>query len=222
MRNISLSEGEHYHIFNRGVDKKNIFVDQNDFNRFLIGLKLFNTREIVGNLSRQHEIENKNKLVDFTAYSISSNHFHFILKPICEKGIEMFMHKLSMGYAKYFNAKHKRSGALFQGKFKAILVDTNEYLLHLSAYINLNNHAHARGHSVSTFEKSSFNEYSGKKSSTDLCKTNIILEQFDSPAKYKEFAEEALANIIERKNLLDDLKGEEIVWTPSVNMGGKK
>lgn len=77
-------------------------------------------------------------MVKFIAYCINPNHYHFILQQVSEKGIEKFMQRLGMGYAKYFNNRRKRSGTLFQGKFKARHIDSNEYLLHVSSYVNLN------------------------------------------------------------------------------------
>ncbi len=70
------------------------------------------------------------------AYCLNPNYFHFILEEILEKGIEKFMQKLGGGYPRYFNEKHHRTGALFQGKFKSVHIDSDEYLLHVSAYVN--------------------------------------------------------------------------------------
>lgn len=205
MRNISLAEGELYHIYNRGVDKRDIFADRKDLDRFFSSVEQFNTSNIVGNLGRRHGVSTEPKLVEILAYCANANHFHFILKQASEKGIQKFMHKLSMGYAKFFNTKYKRRGALFQGMFGAKHIDTNEYLLHLSAYVNLNDLAHGRGHGVSTLGKTSWEEYVGNVPD-GLCKTEIILEQFESKDKYKEFAEDALKNIMEKKILLEELQ----------------
>ncbi|MEK7147692.1 MAG: transposase [Patescibacteria group bacterium] len=215
MRKISFSEKELYHIYNRGVDKRTIFKNRVDLDRFLTGIKQFNTREVIGSLGRGHGVSTKAKLVNLIAYCINQNHFHFILEPVSEKGIERFMHKLGMGYSKYFNTKYKRSGALFQGSFKAKHIDSNEYLLHLSAYINLNHMAHSRGHGVSTLSKTSWSEYTKENSSGDICDKKIILEQFKNKKKYEKFAEESLKSIIERKILLEELDeaGIELIQT---------
>jgi len=76
------------------------------------------------------------KLVDVVCYCLNSNHYHMILKQKSNDGIKKFMHKLGTSYTMYFNKKLKRSGSLFQGKFKSIHIDSNEYLLYLSAYVN--------------------------------------------------------------------------------------
>lgn len=209
MREVRLSENEHYHIYNRGVDRRLIFIDTKDIERFLEGLQLFNTDQSIGSLRDHpsHRVTGKDgrKLVDFIAYGINPNHYHFILKPLVKSGIEKFMHKIGMGYARYFNTKYGRTGALFQGKFKAKHIDSNEYLLHLSAYINLNDKAHGRENTVSTLSRTSWKEYL-EKSVEEFCEKSIILEQFKSRKEYQAFAEESLKSIIERKLLIEELE----------------
>lgn len=203
MRKIKFVNGEYYHIYNRGVEKRKIFLDQNDFGRFFQSMKEFNNIEPIGsiyeNYFRKKQLGNpvskSDQLVDFICYCLNPNHYHFLLKQISDKGVEKFMHKLSLGYTKYFNQKNKRSGFLFQGPFKAVHVETNEYILHLSAYINLNNKVHKLGNRVS---KSSWDEYI-EKSNNGFCKKDIILGQFKDEKEYKKFAEDSLRGILERK-----------------------
>ncbi|MEX2014093.1 MAG: transposase [Parcubacteria group bacterium] len=217
MRNISFVEKEFYHIYNKAVDKKNIFVDEQDMDRFFEGMKQFNTPKVIGEIGRGHRVSTGPKLVDFVAYCVNPNHFHFILGQASDKGIEKFMHKIGMGYAKYFNTKYKRSGALFQGKFKAKVIDSNEYLLHLSAYINLNDRAHGRGHRGSTLSRTSWDEYMMENNSIDagFCKKEIILDQFKNTGSYRKFAEDTLRDIILRKGLIKELEddGIELIYT---------
>lgn len=217
MRNLTFSEKEFYHIFNRGVDKRLLFLEPTDLERFFEGMEQFNNQVTIGSLTRAVETDPRRhgvstnkmpeKLVNFIAYAVNPNHFHFILEQVTEKGIERFMHKLSMGYSKYINAKYKRSGALFQGSFKAIHIDSNEYLLWLSAYINLNYKAHKYRHGVST--KSSWQEYVEENPHTKLCENNIILEQFKNKKDYERFALEALKSIVERKEQIKELENYE-------------
>ena len=96
----------------------------------------------------------------------------------------------------YFNEKYDRSGALFQGRFKAAHVYTNEYLLHVSAYVNLNYRVHQLGGSTS---KSSWEEYVGDVDGVNFCKKSIILEQFENKEAYKTYAEDALGTMLDRK-----------------------
>lgn len=209
MRKEVFANGEFYHIYNRGVDKRDVFMDKNDFERFLQSIKEFNVIDPIGSIYENSFVQNtyfdskrKHKpLVNFVAYCLNSNHYHFILQQVAEKGVEKFMQRLGTGYTKYFNNKHRRSGILFQGVFKAKHIDTNEYLLHLSAYVNLNNRVHQLGSEAS---KSSWDEYIGKQIS--FCKKEIIMEQFKNIAEYKDFSESSLKDILNRKQLAEELK----------------
>ncbi len=88
------------------------------------------------------------KLVDFIAYCINPNHYHFILRQLVDGGLSRFMQKFGGGYTQYYNKKNQRSGVLFQGTFKSIHINSNEYLLYLSAYVNLNNKVHQLSNQV--------------------------------------------------------------------------
>ena len=125
MRNISFVNGEFYHIYNRGTDKRNIFSDRDDINRFFQSMKEFNVIEPIGSIyensfksqqlgSRASKLELNKKLVNFICYCLNPNHYHFILEQITEKGIEKLLHRIGTGYTKYFNNKNERSGSLFQ------------------------------------------------------------------------------------------------------------
>ena len=112
------------------------------------------------------------------------------------------MKRLGGGFTNYFNLKNQRSGALFQGKFKAAHIDSNEYLLHVSAYVNLNNMVHRI---KSEKFKSSWEEYFGD-ANKKLCSKDIILKQFKNKHEYKDFAENSLKSIQERKSMLKELE----------------
>lgn len=174
-------------IYNRGVDKREIISDRYDLDRFFKSIVEFNRIETIGSIyeHRFSELGNPvSKLVNIVAYCINPNHYHFILEQVADKGIEKFMHRLGLGYAKYFNNKYKRVGTLYQGRFKSIHIDSNEYLLHLSAYINLNAQIH--DYDKNTFIQSSFNEYISR--SEGICTTTIILDQFTTIQKYIDFS----------------------------------
>ena len=193
-------------MYNRGTDKRTIFPNKFTFDRFIQSMEEFNTVEPIGsiyeNTFRKNESRNhvsKGRLVDFICFCLNPNHFHFILEQVTDRGIEKFMHKLGLGYTKYFNQKNQRNGVLFQGPFKAKHVGSNEYLLHLSAYVNLNNKVHQLGNGVS---KSSWEEYLGANNlKVSFCKKDIILNQFKTVKEYSEFAEDALKIIRSRKDM---------------------
>ena len=209
MRKEVFANNEFYHIYNRGTDKRNIFADDYDLERFFQCMREFNSLEPIGSIYEYSFLKDKlgsraskkGNLVNFIAYCLNQNHYHFILQQVSNKGIEKFMQRLGTGYSKYFNNKYRRSGVLFQGKFKARHIDSNEYLLHLSAYVNLNNRVHRLGSRAS---KSSWDEYINEKH--NLCKKHIIVDQFKKIAEYKDFAESSLKDILSRKKLFKELE----------------
>ncbi len=139
-----ISEGEIYHIFNRGTDKRKIFLSTKNYERFLVNLILFNTAgDVIANVSRYDLAQAclnipDNPLVKILAFVLLPNHFHFIIEPLTNDGVKRFMHRLEMGYAQYFNRLNKRSGNLFQGAYKIVHVGNDAYLNFLPLYIHLN------------------------------------------------------------------------------------
>ena len=206
MRKIKFVNGEFYHIYNRGTDKRVIFIDQYDFGRFLESMKEFNSVKPIGSLYensfRDQLRPRETKLVNIIAYCLNKNHFHLILEQREDGGISNFMQKLGGGYVNYFNAQYFRTGTLFQGRFKSIHVDSNEYLLRLSAYVNLNNKVHKIKNK--NF-RSSWNEYV-QESKNNLCKSDIILDQFKNTNEYKDFAENSLSDILQRKAMRKEME----------------
>lgn len=205
MRKTEFANGEFYHIYNRGVDKRNITSGEKDIERFFQSVREFNVIEPIGSLYEQSFLKEKTskkskKLVDFICYCLNPNHYHFLLQQVTDKGIEKFMHRFGTGYTKYFNNKHRRSGVLFQGKFKAIHIGSNEYLLHVSAYINLNDRVHQLGSSASKLVRSSWHEYANSsQEDIKFCTTDVILEQFKNKKEYGDFAHSSLGDILERR-----------------------
>src|SRR3989344_644601 len=206
IRKVEFAIGNFYHIYNRGVEKRTIFEELFDTMRFFKSMILFNSIEPIGSIYEHAFPLSKNKkpksnpLVGIVAYCLNPNHFHLILTPKTNKGIQTFMHRLGTGYTMYFNEKYKRSGSLFQGVFKATHIDSNEFLLHVSVYINLNTRTHQLGGEPSKLVKSSWDEYISKDADgVRICDKDIIIEQFRSPEKYKKFALSSLDSIIERK-----------------------
>lgn len=221
MRKIAFVEGENYHIFNRGVDKRSIFSDAEDLKRFLTSMVLFNVTEPIGSIYLKNREHNKKesdltlrcltpkkpkthktnppsgKLVEFVAFCLNPNHYHFILRQVVENGISEFMKRLGGGYTNYFNEKYKRDGSLFQGTFKSKHIDSNEYLLHLSVYVNLNFKVHKLDQGFEKFNRSSWEEYT-KEASDDFCDKKIVLDQFRK-GEYKKFARGSLKDILVRK-----------------------
>lgn len=146
-RKINFSIGEYYHIYNRGTDKRAIFMDDHDYGRFKALLYVCNSIKPVDlNFHFQEgraflelfEIEREDTLVDIGIYCPMPNHFHLLIREKIEGGIQKFMLKLMTAYAMYFNKRNERTGGLFEGRFKAKHIDSDEYLKYIFAYGHLN------------------------------------------------------------------------------------
>ena len=141
-RKIIFSEGEFYHLYNRGVEKRTIFSDNNDRERFLRLLFIANSTEpfVFRDIEDKKfgDIDRGSPIVAIGAYSLMPNHFHILVKEIKKGGISAFMEKLTTGYSMYFNKRNDRVGPLFQGTFKAQHITRDEHLKYLYAYIHLN------------------------------------------------------------------------------------
>jgi REP element-mobilizing transposase RayT len=198
IRKIQFGEECYYHVFNRGVDKRSIFEDKNDiyyfFNRLTdLNIDAVNSRLTTKRFKKQGEaiIEpNHAKLVSIIAYCLLPNHFHLLLKQESKDGISKFMQKLGTSYTMYFNTKYKRSGSLFQGKFKANLIDGDFGLPILSVYINLN-YVHHRIDPKINLVKSSIFEYLDKELGESICNQEEIknvINEIGTIKDYKKFA----------------------------------
>ncbi len=145
IRTTDLTQGEYFHIYNRGNSKQIIFRDKEDYLRFISLLyisnssKSFNFYDLGRNTNfNVYGIERINLLVDIGAYCLMPNHFHILITEKTEGGISKFMQKLGTAYSMYFNKKYKRTGSLFEGKFKSQHTDTDRHLKYLFSYIHLN------------------------------------------------------------------------------------
>lgn len=138
LRRTPLVAGEYYHIYNRGIDKKKIFLDKGDHFHFLKLLYICNSKKSIKLRKIEKNFERGETIVDIGAYCLMPNHFHLLCHEKTENGISVFMKKLLTAYAMYFNKKYERSGILFQGRFKSEHASTDKYLKYLYAYIHLN------------------------------------------------------------------------------------
>jgi len=141
-RKFNFAPEEYFHIYNRGTDKRNIFDNKKDYERFLECLYLFNSIEriVLRSISQKNRFiyDREETIVDIGAYCIMPNHFHLLIRSKNDFGVSSFMKKLQTAYSMYFNKKYKRSGSLFEGTFKAQHVARDEYLKYLFSYIHLN------------------------------------------------------------------------------------
>ncbi|MFM2381373.1 MAG: hypothetical protein RLZZ76_140 [Candidatus Parcubacteria bacterium] len=143
-RFVSLVPEEFYHVYNRGTDKRTIFVDEVDYKRFTELLFISNSEYLVKFKDVKRvaksvfEFDRGKQLVAISAYCLMPNHFHILLTPLVENGISIFMGKLCTSYSMYFNKRYDRTGSLFQGTFKSQHASSDEYLKYLFSYIHLN------------------------------------------------------------------------------------
>lgn len=150
LRKTVFASGETYHIYNRGAHKQNIFYNEPDYQRFLLGLFLMNGSSPVhiSNILSKYqgrslltvfeEEQITEKLVDILAYALMPNHFHIVLRQKEEGGITKFCKKALTAYSMYFNAKYDHSGVLFQGRFKSSHIDNDAYFRWIFSYVHLN------------------------------------------------------------------------------------
>lgn len=180
-----------YHVYNRGVEKRQIFMEDKDYQRFLqtIYYYQFNGPKPRFSTHKRFKIKDfdKNpKIVEIVCYCLMPNHFHLLLKQLKDNGIQEFLSKVTNSYTKYFNTKYKRVGPLLQGQFKAVSIETDEQLVHLSRYIHLNPFVAEITKDWKDFPYSSIHEFTGN-SNLPICVTKYILDFFTSLTKYKSF-----------------------------------
>jgi len=229
---------EIYHVLNRGVDKRKIFLDDQDYFRFIHDLFEFNDENRVNttfyrfhksNDIASRKIEKREKrprklLVDIHAFTLMPNHYHILLSPRKERGISRFMKKLNMGYAKYFNQKYERKGALFEGRYKFIIVKDDSHFIHLPYYIHLNpldllstewrqREIKSYGKSINFLEKyrwSSHLDYLGKKNFPSVINKKLLLDFFEGEDEYKKSIYGWLKNLdVEKNEELKEISLEE-------------
>ena len=130
-----------YHVLNRGVDKRPIVIDDRDRVRFLHDLFVMNDAHPVLHSAQPDRKEGRAKrsqLVLIHAFCLMGNHYHLLISETVPNGIPRFMQKLNMGYSKYFNERHQRTGTLWQGKYKKILIKRDAHFNYIPFYIHLN------------------------------------------------------------------------------------
>lgn len=209
----------YYHIYNRGVGKMDIFNDDADYGVFLSYLKEYlspppNKTELLHTIYLKDRVfrgvdripKNFTNKISLICYCLMPNHFHLLIKQNENSVMKDFVHSLLLRYSTYFNKKYDRVGPLFQGRFKAVLVENESYLLHLSKYIHLNPLKYSK--SIEN-AKSSYADFLGLKH-TLWVNPNIILTYFNKNIasdfqkinNYKKFVEVDNSNLSAIKDLV--------------------
>jgi len=214
--------GEIYHIYNRGIEQRNIFLDDDDRLRFIHDLFEFNDENPTINLA-YHFGQKQSKevglpkiervprklLIDLLIFCLMPNHFHLMIKQQKEGGITACMRKLGTGYTNYFNKKYNRVGHLLQGKYKIVHANQESHFIHLPYYIHLNpldaDFPEWRERKIKNYKKamkfienyrwSSFQDYIGIKNFPSVTQREFLLKFFEGPAQYKKDVANWLKNI---------------------------
>lgn len=204
-----------YHVMSRGVDKRTIFEEDRDYLRFIHDLFVFNdanpncNANIRFNRNRHLEStdiasqyiirEPRDLIVDLHAFCIMSNHYHLLVSPIKENGLSQFLQKLNIGYAKYFNIKYERKGALFESRFKRIEINSEPHFIHLPYYIHSNplnlfdygwrtreiTDPQKAWEFLMNYRWSSHLDYAGKKNFPLVTRREFLTEIFNGPDSYQ-------------------------------------
>lgn len=139
-------------------------------------------------METKQDIEDENELIDFLGYCLMPNHFHFLVRQLVENGISIFMNRLQNSYVRYHNIEQTRHGPLFQGRFKAVLIDSEEQFIHVSRYIHLNPFSSSVVKDLSKLKRypwSSLQEYLTKI--PNVCNTEMLSNIFETPNKHWQF-----------------------------------
>ncbi|HWP61458.1 MAG TPA: transposase [Candidatus Paceibacterota bacterium] len=207
---------ELWHVLNRGVDKRKTFMEPADYVRFIHDLYEFNDTAAAPEFNRRTHVGHpmshiRKRLVDIHAWCLMRNHYHLLLSARVENGVSLFMKKLNMGYAKYFNQKYDRTGALWQGKHKKIFIERDAHFIYIPYYIHLNplDYAFPQWRTgevrdvskaliyLSEYRWSSHLDYLGTKNFPSVIQPSFLSETFETPTHYKA----EIRNIITRPNL---------------------
>lgn len=208
--------GEIYHVFNRGVEKRNIFQQISDYFRFIFCLYELNDKNLVKMRDRIKERKarkytgatraiKRRPLVETIAFCLMINHYHLVLRQLVDNGISLFMKKLGDSYVGYFNQKYNRKGmgSLFQGRFKAVRIKTNDQFINLICYIFTNpvellektwketgirNPKKAIKH-LKSYRWSSYLDCIGKENFPSVTRRDFLLKVFRGADNLKKFVE---------------------------------
>ncbi len=138
LRKQVFAPGEYYHLYNRGTEKRIIFLEEKDYRHFMFLMYICNTTKSIELRKIGEFFDRGETIVDIGVFCLMPNHFHILVREKIENGISTYMRKLMTGYSMYFNKKYKRTGKLYEGVFKSIHVNKDTYLKYLYSYIHLN------------------------------------------------------------------------------------
>ena len=195
-----LVTGEIYHVFTKSIAGFRIFNDSAEFLRMIETIRYYQRKAQSIRLSRFNylkdqdklEIDEGEKLIEIIAYCLMPTHLHLVLKQLIDKGVSTGMNNILNSYSRYFNIRHNRKGPLWEGRFKRVLVKSDEQLLHLTRYVHLNPVTAYLVDKPTDWTASSYKEFIGKNNiEKRICEYKDILNiESDS---YKDFVEDRIS-----------------------------
>lgn len=205
-RKFPLVNDEIYHIFSRTIADFRVFNNGNDYSRMMMLLSFFQMEEPPAKFSLFMELKgvqqfgfynyfdslakDQQKVVEIIAYCLMPTHIHLVLKQLKTNGISTYIRNSLNGYSRYFNIHHKRKGPLWEARFKNVLIETNEQLLHLTRYIHLNPVTAGLVKKPEKWVHSSYLEYLQDEKRRQFCSYDHLLQI--TPKMYKKFVEERI------------------------------
>ncbi len=219
-RRQTFTTGHYYHVFTRGTDKRNIFLEEKDYKRFIATLAFYRFDNPPVKLSAYYnlpeltkqnvleELRRQSTIISLHGYCLMTNHVHLLLEQKDEDGIRMYLHRTLNSYTHFFNTKYKRKGTLVEGVFKAVPIKTEEEFMHVSRYIHLNpysSHLTPTLEQCCTYPFSSLRCYIENIPPQSWIDTTYLKYLFPTPEQYKEF----VLNQADYQRTLEHLKHQE-------------
>jgi putative transposase len=202
IRKDPLITGGYYHIYNRGIDDRNIFTHKREWNRALLSLWYYRFHQPQHKLSHYLSLGQDQQLtaiqrlkaqptiIQVIAYCLMDNHFHLLLQQTQETGISTYLSNFQNSYSKYFNLRHERTGPIFPSPFKSVLIHSDEQLLHIARYIHLNPYTSYKIKTIEeifTYPYSSAIEYFGNAYNHRITTPNILDTYFPKLQQHHDF-----------------------------------
>jgi len=233
MKRVIFAEGQVYHIYNRGTDKREVFSCGYDKYRFVSDLYHMNNRKPVsypGDSLYRRLPDSANgivqrspsRIVDILAFVLMPNHFHLMLTQKVSGGIAAFMHKLGTAYTMYFNNRYKRTGALFQGRYKAVMLTTANHFDYMPYYIHANplklypdpGSVEGELKLLRDYKWSSYRDYAGINNFPAVVDKTLLTECFDADGGFVAYMTKWLEN---KRNLGLEVQPPTEVEPPMLN-----
>ncbi|OGK66264.1 hypothetical protein A2313_02620 [Candidatus Roizmanbacteria bacterium RIFOXYB2_FULL_41_10] len=215
-RKITFSNQEVYHLYNKTIDHRTIFVEQPLVHLFVDLIRYYQPKKHLLRYSHYQKLEPttqdeywqnrqaiNNQQIELLAYVLMPNHFHLLVKQKLKNGVVQFISQVTNAFTRAYNCYHQRLGPIFLPRFKAKIILSREQLIHTSRYIHLNPYSSGIVKNINilkNYQSSSLPEYLIKPK---ICQTDLILSLFNLDAsKYWEF----LCNNAERQKSLEKIK----------------